>query len=157
MSERKERCETCRFWEPCSGLSFFNGDVPPNIEHGYCRRFPPVFGVEYQGEKGDDLSPSHDGGNWHLPVVVCVAWCGEWRGPDNDPTQDRLWREFFTSLYPTVQNALKEMNVNTWAAFSRVCVSDLRSYRQVGPSRAEQTFDAAARFRRERPEDFSRG
>lgn len=57
MSEpRKERCETCRFWD-----WFDTGQI------GMCKRFPPV--------------PLRIRSKMHSAWVDTVAgdWCGEWR------------------------------------------------------------------------------
>ena len=60
MNERKERCETCRFWE-----SYKEQDEEFEIMFGNCHRFPPQF------RDSDVLFCG--------PVVARCYWCGEWQ------------------------------------------------------------------------------
>ncbi len=58
MSERKERCETCRFWtSPKEGE-----------ERGICHRFPPMVPVVLRGRV-----------HYLAPKTYQMFWCGEWQ------------------------------------------------------------------------------
>lgn len=57
MTERSERCETCRFWEPM-------GSIPPVI--GVCRRRSPVF-------------VRSEINNSAYPHIGAMGWCGDWQ------------------------------------------------------------------------------
>ena len=66
MSERVDRCETCRFWEPYEAQKNEWG-----WDRGDCHRFPPIpVFCEPQQE--------------HIPEgyftdVFKDKWCGEWK------------------------------------------------------------------------------
>ena len=64
MSERKERCETCRFWEEV---------VQKLGRAGDCRRYPPALPLTAGQPCGDDDALGM------FPVVGFKAWCGEWQ------------------------------------------------------------------------------
>lgn len=60
--ERKERCETCRFFQQMEE------------DYGICRRFPPV---EVAGGKYEDTG---------FPFVFLrIDWCGEWKAKTKEP------------------------------------------------------------------------
>lgn len=62
---RKERCETCRFWDKGEVLI---GRI------AYCCRLPPVA---VKWEVVDKLNGENPHGVW--PVTYDVHWCGEWQ------------------------------------------------------------------------------
>lgn len=63
MAERKEKCETCRFWDE-------DGDDADGI----CRRYAPRPEMNERGQDGDawETYPA-----W--PLTVSTDWCGEWQ------------------------------------------------------------------------------
>jgi hypothetical protein len=65
VSERKERCEMCRFWDIESIQPGEKGVHP-------CRRFPPNVKLDGMVE-GTDL-PAVD-----FPLTYRDDWCGEWQ------------------------------------------------------------------------------
>ena len=70
MTERKERCETCRFW------------MKMENEHttGDCHRHAPSPVLIDQLPDGDNTS---DGGDYvWWPVLLKADWCGEWTPVD---------------------------------------------------------------------------
>ena len=81
MSERIERCETCRWW-----------DNPRENEHGAglltgsCNRFPPL----YVGRRkpSDDDEPHDDPDMWAQPPMYQDDWCGEWQPAGDLPRID---------------------------------------------------------------------
>jgi hypothetical protein len=75
MSERKERCDTCRFWE-IDGLV---GDEP-DVCIGWCKRMPPTFPPREVREHWIGDSMGSDGftiGLW--PHTQDINYCGEWK------------------------------------------------------------------------------
>jgi hypothetical protein len=67
--ERKERCQVCRFWEHCPGMSEDGGGHPL----GHCHRYPPVI---VHGEEDPNLAVT-------LPITNGdMDWCGEWQAKD---------------------------------------------------------------------------
>lgn len=77
--ERKERCETCRFWE-CTGES------PPDVEDiGDCHKRPPLV----------VLNPLILGKTMtRFPETVREEWCGEWESRsvvDAALTRQKVW------------------------------------------------------------------
>jgi hypothetical protein len=76
MSEqRKERCETCRFWE-----SHIDGNEVDGYL-GFCRRYPPVFAPQsaiaaWYGESVDVSEPTRLG---MFPLTSEGGWCGEYQ------------------------------------------------------------------------------
>ena len=109
MSERKESCETCRFWR--GGVA----DDPAEAEVRRCHRYPPVQNVlravkialnvrDYQREHDieenrypfdeNTFTPYDDVGDFDLSEVPSIHpetwsydWCGEWR-PKDTTTDD---------------------------------------------------------------------
>lgn len=67
MSERKERCETCRFWD--------QEEVEDKF-YGVCRRGHPVIarGSVVQDSPGDPV----DAFDAFWPHTRKFDWCGEW-------------------------------------------------------------------------------
>lgn len=67
MSERAERCETCKFWEG------YTGDVEHGNEptRGNCHRYPPRH---YPNPDSETLEDQYD-----FPAVETDDWCGEWQ------------------------------------------------------------------------------
>lgn len=68
MSERAERCETCRFWEREEDTAddIFEEPTLGQIVVGECHRYPPV---RQASEKMWAMFPLLPEGNW----------CGEWQ------------------------------------------------------------------------------
>lgn len=69
MSNDSECCKNCRFFE---------GEVDEDFDiyDGYCRRFPPVYISNSQGEE-----------HFSQPLVMAdITWCGEYQ-PIVDVTQ----------------------------------------------------------------------
>ena len=62
--ERKERCETCRFWD---------SPRPDAVGYGTCRRFPPIKLMPEEFAEGGHANV----GEW--PDTASYDWCGEWR------------------------------------------------------------------------------
>lgn len=63
MTERSERCETCRFWEKDgTGL-------------GHCYRYPPQM---------FPTVPKRGEGVWLQPQTFDNDWCGEWQDKEVD-------------------------------------------------------------------------
>lgn len=76
MSGRKERCETCRFWdyEGRDTWEHENGVAAEGaVYESECHRFPPASGYYKQACK--------DGRNFvpHFPLTLGYSWCGEWQ------------------------------------------------------------------------------
>jgi len=76
MSERAERCETCRFWDT------------ENSDEGWgdCRRYPPtkmLFEIEAMGhdKTSQDIHNSLGDSSsvWVWPYTESDDWCGEWQ------------------------------------------------------------------------------
>ncbi len=65
MSDRQERCETCRFWEE---------GIADAVAWGTCKRFPPQK-IEFT--VFDEGGCVHEG-RW--PDTEKDSWCGEWKG-----------------------------------------------------------------------------
>ncbi len=66
MSDRRDRCDTCRFWES-DGLTASDAlgvaDLSDSVV-GYCHRHPPSRQVKRM---------------WSLHVLTVESdWCGEW-------------------------------------------------------------------------------
>lgn len=63
MSERAERCDRCRFWQPTQDGS----------DNGYCLRYPPV----------PLNNPLHPGSvlSW-WPETAPDEWCGEFQSAE---------------------------------------------------------------------------
>jgi hypothetical protein len=74
-----QKCETCRFWEFCQGVSDESDGGPA----GYCRRFPPVW--IGPGNEGEDDHPALCDLNYGHPTTYAEAWCGEYQ-PANPET-----------------------------------------------------------------------
>ncbi len=65
--ERKERCETCRFW---AAGEYGDGDTAEE-----CRRYPPT------------VTPGHPNADSQLlPLTVADFWCGEWQAKPTSST-----------------------------------------------------------------------
>lgn len=75
MTERKERCETCRFWE-CLGRD------EGGESHGQCHRNPPVMAPlieafhDWFGNPSNVLYGLQRG---MFPITDSIDWCGEWQ------------------------------------------------------------------------------
>ena len=69
MSERQDRCGTCRFWEdadpdePAQPEEIAPGILTDPKKYGYCHRYPP--------------RPTEDSTGY--PVTDLSDWCGEWQ------------------------------------------------------------------------------
>jgi hypothetical protein len=78
MSEkRKERCETCRFWEIFDEHDTTSDGVPMD---GYCHRSPPQLATHSKAAK--ELASIHGCGGMRrgvFPLVMFSEWCGEWQ------------------------------------------------------------------------------
>jgi hypothetical protein len=97
MSERKERCETCRFCD-----QFAPDDLRRELDYiGTCRRMPPVHlpsvldllvrddDEQYEADKGEKMTDfdfrmgvtdeAGQGHVWGWPTVSDDDWCGEWQ------------------------------------------------------------------------------
>ena len=76
MAERRERCETCRFWSYDE-----NGDCEVELgdedAHGGCHRYPPVI------DPNATLLDNDDPLRTSVPQVYCWEWCGEWQSADD--------------------------------------------------------------------------
>lgn len=87
--KRKERCETCRFWE--KGRS--EGEHPDD-QPGECHGHPPILNTEairrrIDDDIADDVLTEHpsvaaiEGAGsftvWAFPKVRATEWCGEWQ------------------------------------------------------------------------------
>jgi hypothetical protein len=90
--ERKERCETCRWWAP--------DDSSGECMDGTCHRYPPVLNqvgllhttqerAEQKNEALSDASLNEVSRtwNWSLPVVEYSDFCGEWRAKQSEPAE----------------------------------------------------------------------
>ena len=72
MSERKELCETCRWWND------WREDLQP---FGDCRRFPPqLFHLQRMPAVETPESDLMDSTVW--PLTECTDFCGEWTPAD---------------------------------------------------------------------------
>lgn len=82
MSERKDRCETCRFW-----VEEFDGKKGPSDPlddtdepWGRCRRYPPVL-IEIPANL-------YQGGSCQQPITMPYDWCGEWQAKPTTEDKD---------------------------------------------------------------------
>lgn len=71
---RAERCETCRWWEWCRGVSEYCG-----YKAGYCHRLPPVL------HKDPDYKLYLSDQHWTHPIVTSTDWCGEYQPKSTTP------------------------------------------------------------------------
>ena len=75
--ERKERCETCRFWT----------DVDEGVSDlGDCHRYPPKMAIELKGDACDVIKPRY--GGW--PLTFATDWCGEYQPTPTPATRTPL-------------------------------------------------------------------
>ncbi len=76
MSDRPDRCETCRFWEV-----YHNGgpDEDPQYDPGECRRHPPTLLQTMELRRIDATANIYVGKAW-WPETMRDDWCGEWEG-----------------------------------------------------------------------------
>lgn len=85
MSERTERCETCRFLGP---------PTEPTVP-GHCRRHAP-HPVVLRREDVPDLDPDTLWPWW--PAVLEDDWCGEWQPAEAAaPKKLPLWKDAMTA------------------------------------------------------------
>jgi hypothetical protein len=71
-----ERCETCRFWSDCPGVT----EESEADKAGYCKRFPPQWANDgLRSVAGPSDFPVLCNLNWCHPVTDATDWCGEWR------------------------------------------------------------------------------
>lgn len=73
MAERKERCETCRFWNIDEA-----GDNRDGVVTGGCHRYPPK---PFRSPDSDLIDFAAD--SFSFPIVHAIDWCGEWRAQDH--------------------------------------------------------------------------
>ncbi len=71
MSERKERCETCKFWEMLpSGEQEESSLTDDEGSIGLCKRYPPLA--------NNENPTASEWEEFVNPTVVSFDWCGEW-------------------------------------------------------------------------------
>lgn len=77
MDERKERCETCRFWT--GQREIISCRLPLLV--GDCYRYPPS---KYLRDSDGD-TPKFE--LWFRPEMLSDDWCGEWQTVGFDETK----------------------------------------------------------------------
>lgn len=81
MSERKERCETCRWWDSEGDGAYYRDETDTSDVPGQCSRFPPQFVAFPQDEDPKELPRCcHSHIFWQQPITQHHDWCGEWQG-----------------------------------------------------------------------------
>ncbi len=73
MSDRPDRCETCRFWE----VYHLDPDDDPQYEPGECHRHPPTLLQSDKLRRTDGNGNIYIGKAW-WPETMPGDWCGEW-------------------------------------------------------------------------------
>jgi hypothetical protein len=117
-AERKERCETCRFWEQWEA-NIQDCEADPEIpEVGQCKRYPPLC----CDSSGNDVRPSMSGDDW----------CGEWKASE---TQARVPISQLTS---GGNQADKELVLNILYDFPDLQFCDEITERHIGQQRKRE-------------------
>jgi len=104
MSERKERCDKCKWWELRNAHA---DNTPYNDEtEGNCRRYPPTFNLgvlqdfleDLPKELCEPIEASDESYMWQHPAMRGCAFCGEFTPKDDTPRYQpsntslaRLW------------------------------------------------------------------
>lgn len=120
MSERKERCETCRFWDATEGLN-------------NCRRYPPTF-TAIAIEPGEVENGTLEADLAFWPQTGPDDWCGEWQPkPKLKPAE---YESPLSSLdFSTrVRKCLRSLDVSTIGDLCQITEGELLGVKNFGAS-----------------------
>ena len=125
MDERKERCETCRFWDSTNSKTCEVVDANPACTEtcGWCKRYPPSrFTTQFS--------------EW--PLTTETDWCGEWQSVDAEakPKTDGTpfpWNEVKHPYGNKIKRALNSVFKSR--------VGERRGWEEIGCKRFPITFE----------------